>query len=189
MHRIALLSTLGFLAVLSGCSAADRAPNQAAQAADGVPVDDGAGDVVTSEPVVGGPQNGSCADALGELVYTASRYEGGAAPPPGFVVGEQKLVYKGSVVGVSLQHAGGGPNGDGIPGADDGDQDQPWQITLRFDDASKQVLESSGNRAAGSETYAQEVTGTFVKGLGPTLASHQFTTFVLCQDHWNFLRP
>jgi hypothetical protein len=184
MSRFLVVLAVGLLPALAACSAADRADsNHASQAAVGdeptnTPVD------VTNEPVVGGPRNGGCADALGELVYTASAFEGGAPPPPGSPIGEQKLVYKGNVAGLTVLHAPGATNG-----GNDGDQDQPWEITLRFDDASKTVLESTGNRSAGSETYAQKVQGTLVRGLGPSIESNQFTTFVICTDHWNFLLP
>jgi hypothetical protein len=134
----------------------------------------------TDGPIVGGPANGACADATAELVYTISRHEGGARPPAGMIMGEQRLTYEGNPVGRTVIREGG---------ASEPDDNLPWDVTLRFVDGTKHVLDATGNPRAGSETYAQKVKGTLVRGLGPSIAHNTFEAHVICTDHWNQLMP
>jgi hypothetical protein len=171
MKHANVLGLSMFLAALGGvgCSGPDAAADGVQATSDSL-TDDKAGD--------SGPSNGSCSDAQGELLYTASRYEGGAAPPPWLVVSERKLVYKGDVVGHTQTRASG-----------ESEDLHTWAVRLRFETGSKQILARSGNDAAGSETFVQKVVGTFVMGLGPSIEANTITKLVICQDHWNYLLP
>jgi hypothetical protein len=112
-----------------------------------------------------GPGNGACADAAGSVAYTISRYEGGAVPMEGMVIGERKLVLNGEVVG-HTQHR-----------YRDGSVDvQPWTVDIAFV-GPRTVLERSGGPDAGAEVYAQKIEAGAVH------------TFVICRDHWNHLLP
>ncbi len=126
----------------------------------------------SGEEVTGGPRNGSCSDAAGSLVYTQSHYQGGIPPRPETVVSTKKLVMDGEVVGETVRREDGQTSGT------------PWQVSLRFVDGTKQSLETTGNPTAGSETYAQKVEGTFLRHLGPTMESKQFSRFVICTNGW-----
>ena len=69
------------------------------------------------------------------------------------------------------------------------EQDHEWEITLAFQDGTKQSLEHSGNSLAGSETYTQLVEGRLVRGLGPTIESNRFFKYVICTNSWNRILP
>src|SRR5262249_17972204 len=115
-----------------------------------------------------------------DLVYTISRHEGGAAPPVGSIISEQNLTYKGSPAGRTVVRLGGlQAPGDNLP----------WDVTLRFVDGTKHVLETSGNARSGSETYAQKVEGRLVHGLGPSIEDNTFEAYVVCADRWNVGLP
>ncbi len=169
--RIPIL--LSLLLVGVGCN--DVVDSTAAD--DGSPVAETESDL-TSDPVVGGPTNGSCSDAKASLVYTAWQKEGGAAPPPGLVIGRTELVHDGKVVGRTTIR-------EGNVGAEPGDN-EPWSVALQFVAGTKNVLASPGNATTGSQTYAQKVKVTVDAGL-PT--ANAFETYVLCNEQWNHLVP
>ena len=136
---------------------------------------------ISSEPVTGGPSNGRCSDASSELLYIIWHKQGGAAPGPGMIVGEQKLTYKGNVVGHTVTRVPGGATVEG--------EGHAWDISLTFISGEKKTLETTGNQQSGSETYAQKVEARMVRSLGPSIEHNRFFTYVICKNTWNFLIP
>lgn len=135
---------------------------------------------VTNESDEAPTGNVECSDARSDVRYTSWRYEGGAAPPNGMVMGRQTLVYKGETVGETVTRMGGVSE----PG-----DNKPWTVTVRFVPGTKRQLERTGSGLHGSETFAQKVEGRLVTGLGPSIEHNTFTTFVVCSTSWNAMMP
>lgn len=130
-------------------------------------------------PVVNGPVNGSCATAKGDLVYTATRYQGGVNPGAGMVVATQKLTMNGKVVGETQIFAGNF----------DEKVVTPWLFSLRFIPETVKVLSTTGNSRVGTKTYSQDVEGINLRGLGPRMSDKKFVASVVCKISWNALLP
>lgn len=138
-----------------------------------------ASDEIIVAPTAEAPTNASCSDARAELVYVDWRYQGGAPPFHGMVTGQRTLKYQGKTVGQTVSREGGVSE----PG-----DDRPWEITLHWQ-GPRTVIERTGDANVGSLVFAQKVQATRVTGLGPTIDSNRFSTYVICTSSWNYLLP
>lgn len=130
------------------------------------------GALVISAPLFAGTQ---CTNAAGTLHYEAYRYEGGAAPPNGMLVGKQTWTYKGQVLAQAEQFSNG--------------PFSQLELTADFDPNKRIAVENRSGRAMTDVTWAEKLTLTRTNGAAvlPGNAAKSVTDNFICHDVQRFL--